>query len=113
MARDGQSSYNDYMAKRPKTVGVRDLKARLSAYLDQVKQGATIVVTERGQPVAELRAIEPPESRLDAALRQMEAEGLVTRPARRGGLTPFKPIKLPPGTPSIVQAIIEDREDRF
>jgi prevent-host-death family protein len=108
-----RSGYNDYMAKRPKSVGVRELKTHLSAYLDQVKHGAIIVVTERGRPVAELRSIEQPEDRLEAALRQMEAEGLVTRPTKRGGLTPFKPIKLPPGTPSIVEAISEDREDRF
>jgi prevent-host-death family protein len=100
------------MAKRPKMVGSRELKTRLGTYLEQVKRGATIVVTDHGVPVAELRPIEEPEDRLDAALRQMEADGLVTRAKRRGPLTPFTPIKLPPGTPSIAEAIAEDREDR-
>jgi prevent-host-death family protein len=94
-------------------VGSRELKTRLGTYLDQVKRGATIIVTDRGQPVAELRPIAEPEDRLESVLRQMEAEGLVTRPSKRGGLTPFEPIKLPPGTPSIVEAISEDREERF
>lgn len=113
LARRGESSYNDHMAKRPRTVGARELKTRFGTYLDQVKRGATIVVTDRGQPVAELRPIDEPEDRLDAALRRMEAEGLLTRAKKRGPLTPFTPIKLPPGSPSIAETIAEDREDRF
>ena len=34
------------------TVGVRELKNRLTYYLKAVKQGDDIVVTERGMPVA-------------------------------------------------------------
>lgn len=113
MARGRPGGYNDYMARRPRTVGVRELKSRLSAYLEQVKRGATIVVTDRGQPVAEIRSIPEPEDRLEAALRRMEADGLVTRARNRSPLAPFTPVKLPPGTPSIAEAIAEDREDRF
>jgi prevent-host-death family protein len=102
------------MTRRPKQVGSRELKTRLGTYLDQVKRGQTIVVTERGQPIAELRPIEEPVGRLELALRKAEAEGLITRGTRKGpNLLPFTPIKLPPGTPSIVEAIAEDREDRF
>jgi len=32
-------------------VGVRDLKARLSEYLRQVKQGHIVIITEHGRPV--------------------------------------------------------------
>jgi prevent-host-death family protein len=35
-------------------VGVRELKARLSAYLAAVQQGKEVVVTDRGRPVARL-----------------------------------------------------------
>ena len=108
-----QSGYNDHMAERTKMVGSRELKTRLGTYLEQVKRGATIVVTERGQPIAELRPIAEPGDSLEAALRRMEAEGLLTRPTKRGPLAPLKPIKLRPGTPSIAEAIAEDREDRF
>jgi len=34
------------------TVGVRELKTRLSEYLRRVKTGETILITEHGQPVA-------------------------------------------------------------
>jgi prevent-host-death family protein len=37
-----------------KTVGVRELKNRLSEYLRQVKSGEGVLVTDRGQVVAEL-----------------------------------------------------------
>lgn len=36
------------------TAGVRELKNRLSMYLDRVKRGERITVTQRGRPVAEL-----------------------------------------------------------
>lgn len=37
-----------------KTVGVRDLKNRLSEYLRQVRSGEGVLVTDRGQVIAEL-----------------------------------------------------------
>lgn len=43
-------SYIQYM----KTVGVRELKNRLSEYLRQAKSGEGVLVTDRGQVVAEL-----------------------------------------------------------
>ena len=36
------------------TVGVRELRQYLSRYLDRVKQGESLVVTERGREVARL-----------------------------------------------------------
>jgi antitoxin (DNA-binding transcriptional repressor) of toxin-antitoxin stability system len=37
-----------------KTVGVRELKNRLSEYIRQVRAGEAVLVTDRGQVVAEL-----------------------------------------------------------
>jgi prevent-host-death family protein len=37
-----------------KTVGVRELKNRLSEYLRQARSGESVLVTDRGQVVAEL-----------------------------------------------------------
>ena len=39
-----------------KTVGVRELKNRLSEYIRQVRSGESVLVTDRGQVVAELTA---------------------------------------------------------
>jgi len=101
------------MAKRPTLVGSRELKTRLGAYLEQVKHGATIIVTDRGEPVAELRPIASSEDGVEAAFRRMEAEGLLSRPRKSGPLTRLRPIALPSATPSIAETIAEGREDRF
>jgi prevent-host-death family protein len=39
---------------KTKIVGVRELRQNLSRYLDRVKDGETLTVTERGQEVARL-----------------------------------------------------------
>ena len=36
-----------------KTVGVRELKNRLSEYLRQVRSGESVLVTDRGEVIAE------------------------------------------------------------
>ena len=41
------------------TVGIRELKARLSVYMQQVKAGATVVITERGKPIARIVPLSP------------------------------------------------------
>lgn len=38
----------------PDSVGVRELRQNLSKYLDRVKEGEVLVVTERGREVAQL-----------------------------------------------------------
>ncbi len=38
-----------------RTIGVRELKARLSQVLREVQQGESVLVTDRGRVVAELR----------------------------------------------------------
>ncbi len=55
-----------------KTTGIAELKAHLSRYLEQVKHGQEIVITERGLPVAKLvplRATERRESRRERLAR--------------------------------------------
>jgi prevent-host-death family protein len=39
---------------KSKTVGVRELRQNLSRYLERVKEGETLTVTERGREVARL-----------------------------------------------------------
>lgn len=42
-----------------KTVGVTELKAHLSRYLKEVKQGEEILITKRGTPIARLLPLKP------------------------------------------------------
>ena len=90
-------------------VGSRELKNRLGRYLGLVGRGETIIVTDRGKPVARLVPPEPePETThsVEDLLKRLEAEGHLrrgTRPFRR-----FKPIRVK-GKP-MSQMISEDRD---
>ena len=95
------------MARRV-TVGARELKTRLGGYLQQVRQGRTLVITDRGEPVAELKPL-PRAGGEDAALERLNALGAVTRVENRP-LAPFRPIR--GRGPSVSDAILEDRDDR-
>jgi prevent-host-death family protein len=91
-------------------VGSRELKTRLGKYLRKVQQGETLVITERGRPVAELKPISVETSGDQRKIDELVALGLVTRLSDEplGGV---KPVRLR-GTP-LSSAILEDREDRF
>jgi prevent-host-death family protein len=45
-------------------VGISELKAKLSEYVEQARRGEMIVVTDRGEPVAELTPLSPTKRKL-------------------------------------------------
>jgi prevent-host-death family protein len=92
------------------SVGSRELKTRLGAYLRRVRRGATLLVTDRGEPVAELRPLDSGTSAQDAGLAALEALGVVTR-KEKARLAPFRPVRST-GRPAS-EAVGEGREDRF
>ncbi|MCP4654640.1 MAG: type II toxin-antitoxin system prevent-host-death family antitoxin [bacterium] len=95
-----------------RTVGSRELKTRLGAYLRQVRAGATLVVTDRGRPVAELRPLSLEGEGLEARLYELAARGVIgDEVAERVPLEAFEPVVSHGG--SLSEAIREDREDRF
>lgn len=77
------------------TVGVRELKNRLTRYLRRAKEGEEVVVTERGRPVAVIQSIECAEnlSSREARLARLAAQGFLTLPTRPR-LTNIRPIKV-------------------
>jgi len=82
-----------------RTVGLRELKNRLSEYIRQVRAGQEVLVTDRGQVVAELRP--PGEVRKDGVLPGIAAlakRGALSLGARnRPDLYPTLRPVLPPG----------------
>ncbi len=56
-------------------VGVRDLHDRLSEHLERVEDGAEIVVTRRGRPIARLAAVDAVDP-----LEELVRRGLVSSP---------------------------------
>jgi prevent-host-death family protein len=80
-----------------KSVGIAELKARLSAYLKDVEAGESITVLDRRRPIAR---IVPAGSR---------ATGLVLRP--RHGALHDEPLPPPLGlTTDAVAILLEDRQ---
>ena len=63
-----------------KSVGVRELKNRLSEYLRDVRAGERVLVTDRGEVVAELAPPGQgrPEADVPAALLVLARRGLAT-----------------------------------
>lgn len=45
-------------------VGIRDLKNGLSKYIERVRTGEEVIVTDRGRPVAKLSPLDAPSDRL-------------------------------------------------
>jgi len=90
------------------TVGVRELKNRLTRYLRETKKGGEIVVTERGNPIAVIQPIRHGRraSSLEARLAELAARGVVTLPTRRGRKG-GSPITLK-GAP-LSRTVLEDR----
>jgi prevent-host-death family protein len=93
------------------TAAASQLKASLSRYLERVKAGEEIIVTERGKAIARVVPFTrsgPTPSELD----EMERAGLIRPPKRPGGLPPEfwdgPWVDDPEGR--FLQTLLEDRE---
>jgi len=81
-------------------VAVRELKAKLSAYLQRAAGGEMITVTDRGRPIAVLGPVIETVD-LSAAV----AAGWVTPATSRG----LGPVRRYPASGNVLQALAEDR----
>jgi prevent-host-death family protein len=55
-------------------VGIRDLKTHLSAYLEKVQRGHTIIITSHGKPIAHLT---PSKEELAERIKSLQEAGLI------------------------------------
>jgi prevent-host-death family protein len=91
-------------------VGVRELKTRLGRYLREVRRGRTLVITDRGEPVAELRPVSLTATGSEGTVDRLVALGRLTRTAK-GPLAPLRGIRMK-GRP-VSETIVDERGDRF
>jgi prevent-host-death family protein len=82
-----------------KRASISETKNRLSALLDRVRQGQTVIIEDRGLPVARLEPIVAAGTEPEGRLARLERQGIVrrtgsatlrssffrTRPPRRAG----------------------------
>lgn len=95
-----------------KTATISETKNGLSALLDRVRHGESVLITDRSRPVARL---EPATGTVDAGpdegrLARLERAGIVRR-ARRARLDEI--LRVPPLAPSggadILEALLDER----
>jgi prevent-host-death family protein len=94
------------MAKSERTVGIRELRDRLSAYLKLVANGQSLTIGNRRHPVARLVPAAP--ARESAAIDALAASGAIQRASGKpGSRDPVKPRRRPHRSTSDIV-----REDR-
>lgn len=81
-----------------------EAKAKFSEILRKVKAGQRVIISYRGEEVAEIRPLETPRA-LEASLQQLEADGILSPPIRRQGR--FTPVARRPGA---LARFLESRE---
>ena len=90
------------------SVGIKDLKNRLSHYIRMAKKGEELVVTDRGKPVVIIQHLHSANNvvSLDARLVRLAAQGSATLPTLQP-LKNIRPAKLR-GKP-LSRIILEER----
>jgi prevent-host-death family protein len=81
-------------------VGVRELKQRLSEYLDRAERGELVRVTDRGRPKALLGPL-PGRANVEAGI----SEGWISPGSRRG----LEPVKRVRSSTRVLDSLAEDR----
>jgi prevent-host-death family protein len=91
-------------------VGLKILKNKLSEYVRLAAAGETIVITDRGRPVAE---IVPPRREPETFVERGVREGWLTPASNPGGKPPAA--KQVPGLTfeQLMEDLARDREDRW
>jgi prevent-host-death family protein len=94
------------------SASISDAKNRLSALIDRVRQGETVIITDRDQPVAQLAPLSCTPFGEHARLTELERAGLIKRP--KSLLTKAALRKLPPMPPAradVLGALLAERDD--
>jgi prevent-host-death family protein len=86
-------------------IGVRELKATLSAVLRRVSRGDQVRVTTRGRALADI--VPAGASEHDDALRTLIAQGRVVPPTRP---RPQRPPRIASGHRSASEQVLDERE---
>ena len=92
-------------------MGLRQANQSFSKAIKAVKSGKDVILTERGKPIAVIKPLAIEED-TDAAMRRLEAEGILRRGPKSGKPMPTwrSPVRIK-GQP-IARTISEEREER-
>ena len=120
----GVRSYNSYM----NSVKIADLKNNLSRHLARVRQGSELTVLDRDTPIARIVPFAPRpgrggRTRAERRVSHGSGKPVSTSSSAWGSSAPairkawrmgagHEPVKLPKGTPSAVDLLIQMRRER-
>ena len=94
-----------------KTASISEAKNSLSALIDRVRKGESVVITDRNRPVARLAPLEAGTPESDASrLADLERRGILRRALKAPMRTLPPPVRLPPGA-SVLEALLEERRN--
>lgn len=96
-----------------RTASITEAKNGLSALIDAVKEGESVLILERGVPVARLEPVQASELEDEQRIARLERKGIITRRGRGNiveTLRKHPPIKPRSGT-SVLEALLEERRE--
>ncbi len=103
-----------YRASAGRVAKVSELKAGLSAYLEQVKRGEQVVITERGRTIARIVPVAPAEGDEEERMLDLERRGIITVPEHLGIPPEYWTLELPKDPEGLVlKALLEEREEGY
>jgi prevent-host-death family protein len=87
------------------SVGIRELKSRLSEYLRRVRAGEMVTITDHGHPIGHIvPIIQPLEDRLEV----LAQTGVILWSGRK--LSSIPPVARAHGDRTVADLLLEDRE---
>lgn len=93
-----------------KKASLTETKNNLSALVDQVRQGETVLILDRGRPVARLESVLEGEVDPQGRFARLERQGVLRRPKRRRSATWRRtPPPRPARGASALAALLDER----
>ena len=86
---------------------VHKAKARFAEVIRQVHEGKTVTVSYRGEPVAEIRPIQPKPGTIERRLEDLERRGVLVRSRK-----PRRPLQAVARRPGALKRFLAERGGR-
>ncbi len=74
-------------------IGLREANLHFSQYIQHVRNGDQIILTERGEPIAVIKPVKSSSGALEDRLRALEMRGLLKR-ASKGAFRPPRAVRI-------------------
>lgn len=95
-----------------KRASISEAKNRLSALIDRVRHGDTVVIEDRGVPVARLEPVARSNEDDTGRLARLERQGVLRRPTRPAPIALLrKPGARPTGRVRISDVLLAERRE--